>query len=115
MQARLDSAGITVRGQQLRIVVEHSPQRKLEYGQYARALEELHGEPDLVGKWVEDGRALRVYAAASWQELGRPTSSGWTWELAAFVDANLALPSFLGGSGKGEEVEPTAADDDKDM
>lgn len=78
LAARLEAGGVLVRGLPLRVVAEQSPQRKLEYGQYARALDETRAEPDLARKWVEDGRTLRVYASPSWQATVRrlPVGSG---------------------------------------
>lgn len=50
LAARLEAGGVWVRGQPLRVVVEQSPQRKLECGQFARALDEIRAEPDMVWK-----------------------------------------------------------------
>lgn len=81
IQETLLTAGITARGHGVRVVLEQSPQRKHDYNQHARALEELRAETQIVGKWIEDGRALGIYAAQSWQDLGRPSPPGWTLEL----------------------------------
>lgn len=56
-----------------------------------------------------------MYASPSWQELGRPTPAGWVWTLSAFVDANLPLPSFLGGECKTDGAGASTVEDDKDM
>lgn len=75
------AGGIAVRGRALRrVVLEESPRRKHEYN-----------------KWGEGGWTLRIYGAQTWQELGTPTISDWTWDRAAFVEAGIAAPSFLRG------------------
>lgn len=84
---------LEVRGSRLRVGLEQSPQRKMEYQQFSRALELLRSCPGLDGKWEEDGRTLRVYAKQSWQELGRPTPSGWQWDLENFAAAKLPPPA----------------------
>lgn len=116
--AAVASAHIMVRGLSPRVSLEKSAQRKQEYSQFAGAMEEL--EPyskDLEGKWVEDGRALRIHAAQSWQELGRLGPGAWRWDARAFYGAGIPLPVFLreacGDSGD-MEVANDDADRDKD-
>lgn len=92
-------AQISVRGHEVRVVAEQSPQRRHEYTLFAAALEELKGEPELAGRWEADGRSLRVYATKTWQELGKPGPSSWQWSRASFDEANIPLPSFLRDTG----------------
>lgn len=54
------------------------------------------GESEIVAhKYEACGRTLRMYAAPSWQELGKPGANGWEWNTSGFIDAQVPLPSFL--------------------
>lgn len=87
---------LQVRGNALKVMVEQSPQRKVEYSQYAKAVEMLREERDLAEQsWEPCGRTLRIYAAPGWQELGKPGVRGWEWNREAFVQAQMVLPAFL--------------------
>lgn len=93
---RLRAHNLLVRFQTLKVMEEQSPQRKSEYIQYARALELLRAEADIEPHRYETcGRTLRIYAAPTWQELGEPSAHGWEWNTSGFIDAQMAMPSFL--------------------
>lgn len=85
-----------VRGQPLKVMLEQSPHRHTEYNQYAKALDQLKEESEIEAHKCEPcGRTLRIYAAATWQELGKPGPNGWEWNVDGFADAQLPTPSFL--------------------
>lgn len=115
---------IKVRGCSIRAALEQSAQRNAEYSQYASAVEGLKVEDALKNKWVGDGRALRICAATTWQELSRPISWGWRWSASSFAEAGLGTPSLLRSaeyeeSNKGEDHKEKekgegSADDSKD-
>lgn len=87
---------LQVRRNPLKVILEQSPQRKVEHGQYARAIEMLREEKDLSPRsWEPCGRTLRVYTAPGWQELGKTSAQGWVWDRSAFEQAQLRMPSFL--------------------
>lgn len=111
LAAAIRDKHIQVRDCDVRAALEQSAQRKAEYSQYYGALDRLRQEALLADKWIEDGRALRIYAANSWQELGKPSECGWVWNPAAFADAGLPRPAFLPQEcKKGEEQDAKDAE-----
>lgn len=96
---KIKTSIVLVRGQPLKVMLEQSLQRRTEYGQYARPLDQLREETEAEAhKWEPCGRTLRTYAEPTWQELGKPGPNGWEWNAAVFTEAQLPTPSFLAPS-----------------
>lgn len=115
MADAIEASGIQVRGQPVRVATEQSAQRKLEHSQFARAVEDIKNYSSLKDKWVDDGRALRIYALHSWQELGKPTSWGWKWDKAAFVVSKIGIPDFFRTGDDEDPPQADVADDEGDQ
>lgn len=75
---------LLVCGHPLKVMLEQSPQRRAEYSQNTKALGQHKQEIEIdAHKWEPCGRALRIYAAPTWQESNNPALTAGSGTSAA--------------------------------
>lgn len=110
--------GLSVHGKKIRIVLEHSPERRRDYSQYMDAESQLYSDPEMDSaspdRIFECQRGLKFYAAGTWQVLGEPAAHGWIWNRSSFIAAKLRIPSFLGGGSQHDNQGENGTNNSKD-